>query len=149
MAKCKFLSCDKESKNSGFCWGHYTRKRLGKKMEGEIRVHKHQANSTFFDIIDKPIKSYILGLLITDGCLETDKRNGLENISFLSMDKYLVEIIRNSLSQEMPIHSKNNNKYHSVTIRDKHIRKNIIKDRTIFRLKYGGTRCLENKRISL
>jgi intein/homing endonuclease len=57
-------------------------------------------NHTYFDVIDKPDKAYILGYFFADGCIQNYKK--VKRIRFNSaMDDFqIIEFIRNEISPE-------------------------------------------------
>lgn len=56
------------------------------------RRNRYTLNETYFDIIDSPVKAYLLGLLAADGCVT--KTN---YVAFESIDRELTELLKNEL----------------------------------------------------
>lgn len=76
------------------CWGHYYRKRRNSPLESPIREQK-TCNIHYFDNINTSNKAYLLGLILTDGCIYKS-RNSL-CFSFGSKDLELVEFVKQEL----------------------------------------------------
>jgi len=63
-------------------------------------TRKYYPTHDFFEILDSEKKCYILGLLMSDGCVH----NNSIKIELSSKDYNTVELVRDSLSPESPIY---------------------------------------------
>lgn len=67
-------------------------------------------NSSFFHIIDSPDKAYYLGLLMSDGYIQTNLYNKEVGIALQSKDKYILDKLNNYISPKKTL-SKYKNSY--------------------------------------
>lgn len=62
---------------------------------------KHKINESFFNIIDTQEKAYILGLLLSDGCLKS--KRGYITLTLKESDSYLLQQVNECMNNERPI----------------------------------------------
>lgn len=71
---------------------------ISETLKGTSRARKYSINNNFFEIIDSEDKSYLLGLMFSDGWVSTNNV-----IGFTSKDKELVELFGSCINSTYPI----------------------------------------------
>lgn len=100
------------AKEYGTSWGnlyaHFKRRNISY-VKGLHRNLKYRniGNEDYFKIIDTPIKGYILGILMADGWIRSD-RNEI-GIKLQKSDKHTIELIKKELKIKNKITEGNNN----------------------------------------
>lgn len=93
----------------------------------EPPVYKYEFNHNYFDIVDTPNKSYILGFIFADGCIyKTHERSRL-SINLSIKDKCILDFIKKELNGTFPIVCKyNGGKFCRITIDSRHMIDRLI-----------------------
>lgn len=66
-----------------------------------VKEYVNTINHCYFDVIDRPIKAYLLGFFIADGCIYTDDKSRSRyrlGITISSIDRVILEVFKSELN---------------------------------------------------
>lgn len=99
---CMINTCNKKILVKDLCSFHYYRKLRGVPLDKPFG-RKYSLNEHYFDIIDTPSKAYLLGILMTDGCVWKHKSQDSYYCKLMMIDKDLVKFFKAELDTNYPI----------------------------------------------
>lgn len=94
--------CNKDVLAKGLCSFHYYRKLRGVPLDKPFG-RKYSLNEHYFDVIDTPSKAYLLGILITDGCVWKPKSHGSYYCKLAMADEDIIKFLKAELDANYPV----------------------------------------------
>lgn len=86
----------------GLCSFHYYRKLRGVPLDKPFG-RKYSLDEHYFDIIDNPSKAYLLGILVSDGCVWKHKSQDSYYCKLMVIDEGLVKFLKAELDANYPV----------------------------------------------
>lgn len=112
---CMNNACNKEMLVKDLCSFHYYRKLRGIPLNKPFG-RKYSLNEHYFDIIDNPSKAYLLGILLTDGCVWKHKLQNSYYCKLMVIDEGLIKFLKSELDTNYPIKFDISKRAYSITL---------------------------------
>lgn len=112
---CMINTCSKRILVKGLCSFHYYRKLRGVPLDKPFG-RKYSLNEHYFDIIDTPNKAYLLGILMTDGCVWKHKLQDSYHCKLMAVDEDLIKFLKAELNTNYPIRFNASKKAYSIDL---------------------------------
>lgn len=112
---CVINACNKEILVRDLCSLHYYRKLRGVPLDKPFG-RKYSLNEHYFDGIDTPSKAYLLGILVTDGCVWKSRSQESYYCKLMIIDEELVKFLKTELETNYPIKFDISKRVYSITL---------------------------------
>jgi len=112
---CVINACNKKVLVKHLCSFHYYRKLRGVPLDKPFG-RKYSLNEHYFDVIDTSSKAYLLGILLTDGCVWKHKLQDSYYCKLMVIDEELVKFLKAELDTNYPIKFDISKKAYSITL---------------------------------